>query len=120
MSAAAMNVPREANAPVKTAASSAMFHGKHARRRTQVANVLPPAFVEAFSNLTAALDAPPPAPTWGLWQVEDRANGFQVVRDLTDGTQREFLNNTVGKLKVFRSEDSADAAAAKLNAGGAA
>ena len=59
--------------------------------------------------------APTRAVAWLPWTVVERANGcFHVSRESGGGTQREFLNNTVGRLAIFRKRATADAACAQL------
>lgn len=56
-----------------------------------------------------------PTETWGPWTVAERANGFHVSRESANGTRTEALLNDVGRTKVFRKRELADAACAEAN-----
>jgi hypothetical protein len=56
---------------------------------------------------------------WGPWGVVPRAHGFHVSREAVNGTRTEALTNEVGRTKVFRKRELADAACLRKNGGAA-
>lgn len=57
-----------------------------------------------------------PGECWGQWTVVPRTNGFHVSRESANGTRTEALLNDVGRTKVFRRRELAQAACDRANA----
>lgn len=56
-----------------------------------------------------------PSVVWTPWQVVTRAHGFHVSRESISGAHTEFARNEVRAVKVFRSQEKAQATADSLN-----
>lgn len=93
---------------------------RESRRSARPLQPIPAGYRVAFDNLKQALTLPTgtlatPVVEWQSWQVVERTNGFHVARETRDGLDRQFLLNSVGKVKIFRQEETAQAAAAQAN-----
>jgi len=94
---------------------------REARRSARPLQPIPAGYRVAFDNLKQALTLPTDAPAlpvaeWQSWQVVERTNGFHVARETRDGLERQFLINSIGKVKIFRQHATATAAADQANA----
>jgi hypothetical protein len=56
-----------------------------------------------------------PSQSWGKWNVVPRTNGFHVSRESANGARTEALLNDVGRTKIFRRRELADAACTAAN-----